>query len=204
MYSKEPSLKKHINEAKECSYQMQYIYKEFVDNFAKTIHKKETKKLIEMIENALIIVEKTVGYSVELKGNYRETELIMNCFPTSVGLAFRAIIHNAVKFSGGLPEKERYLQISVNADKRNNYVNIIFESSTIDPLTEDKLKMISNKPLERVIKREFGGGLGLKLADLCVKLNFGEIKAENVNGEKAVRFIINLPINIDQKIGDLK
>ncbi len=197
-FLREPSLKSYIKTAREKSHRIQFIFREFVDNFAKTAHEKETRKLIEMIVNALEIVEKSSGLGIEPDGNYLQTGLILNCYPASVELAFRSIIHNALKFSRGLPEKERYLEINVIPDKENNFVAIGFESSTIEPLTEDKLKTIFNKSSKRVLKGDFSGGLGLALADLCVKINFGEIKAENVNGKKAVRFTIILPINIDE------
>ena len=201
MYSTEAAAKTYIQKAKDLSHRILYTYDQFVNNFAKSISKRETKQLKELIENALTTIEKTVGLGGELKGNFKESDVVITCFPAYIELAFRSIINNAFKFSSGLQPKDRYLEINVEPNKRDNSVLIFFESSTIEYLSGDKLKTIF-KPFEDVITRESSGGLGLSLAELCIKLHRGDIIAVNVASRKSVRFEIKLPMDRIQRIGE--
>lgn len=192
MNVKDPSSQKYIDKAKEISHQMLSGYEEFVNSFAKPVNKRETIEVQKLLENSLQTVEKTSGLGIEPKYNYNGGEFRINCYPVYIELAFRSIINNAVKFSRGVNPKERYLEISVDSNDENNSVTTVFESSAIEKIPEDKLESIF-KPFERIITREQGSGLGLALADLCVKMHNGDIKAENVREKNAVRFKITLP-----------
>lgn len=202
MNSKEISLEEYIQKALDLSHQLLSVYDEFVYNFTKTVSKREKKGIQRLIFNSLNTIERTIGIGIPLHGNYIESDLEIFCYPVYIEMAFRSIIHNAIKFSKGLEPESRYLEININPDKEGRWVKVVFESTTVELIPEDKLKLIF-KPFERFSKLKSGSGLGLSLADLCIKLHGGFIKAENVKDKRAVRFEIVLPKGREYKLGDL-
>ena len=167
------------------------ISDEFSANFAKTVSERKTIRIQDLITHSLDTVEKTRGLDIEILGNFKESDLKINCFPQFVELAFRGIIDNAGKYSKGLKKSERYLKIEIQDDSDDS-VAIIFENRTKEPIPGEKLENIFD-PFMRGTKRIFGKGLGLTLVGLCIKLNKGEIKAENDKNRQAVRFKITFP-----------
>lgn len=192
MNLKESSVTEYIEEAKSLSRQLSTVYEEFVKNFEKAAKNPENVGVSILIHHALDTVERTTGMNIRLEGNFMASNIKMLCYPVFVELAFRSIISNAEKFSQGLLPEERYLQIDVEENESDESIRVTFESTTKELIPEDKLKTIF-KPFERVMFSEPGSGLGLALSELCVKLHNGEIKAENLEEKKAVRFEIKFP-----------
>lgn len=145
----------------------------------------------EIIVSSLDTVERIRGLDIPVGSNFENSDIEIECYPVYVGMAFRSIINNAIRYSRGLVSRKRYLKINVSTIK-NDMVKISFESSTTEKIPSDKLKMIF-KPFVRLSSKEPGQGLGLSLAAECVNMHNGDIWAENVEGKKAVRFNITLP-----------
>ncbi len=192
MNSKEPVSLKCAKRLKKLSIQVLTTYDEFVNNFAKTVYKREQKGIHKLIINSLKTIEKTIGLDIEITGNYVDSDFRILCYPVFIELAFRSIIDNAIKYSRKLESSRRYLDIHVELGTEKEPVRIIFESSTCYSIPEDKLELIF-KPFERVMSGEAGSGLGLSLANLCVKLHNGDINASNLEDKAAVRFVVTLP-----------
>jgi signal transduction histidine kinase len=198
------SAKTYINKIRELSKRMFSVYDEYVKDFSKTARKRETVEIDKLIQNSLKTVERTRGLAINLKGNYNDAHHKLDCYPVFIELAFRSIIGNAVKFSEKLELENQYLDITTNFDESKDLIAVIFESSTIEQIPVDKLKSIF-KPFVQVTDGSpgtGGTGLGLAVADLCIKLHGGNIKAENVRDKKAVRFTITLALKGESVKGD--
>jgi GAF domain-containing protein len=173
-------------------------YDEVVKDFARPFSEPVTVCIREIIVNSLETVEKTRGLGIPIKGNFWNSDINIECYSVFIEMAFRAIINNAIRYSQGLEPRTRYLKIDVKSNNENNLVTISFESSTIERIPPEKLKEIF-RPFVRIISKDQGHGLGLSLAFECINLHNGEIKAENVEGKSAVRFLITLPRNLKIK-----
>jgi signal transduction histidine kinase len=197
MCEDEATAKKYYEEAEKLSLNLLSISDDFSANFAKTVSERKTIKIQDLITHSLDTVEKTRGLDIEVQGNFKESDLKINCFPQFVELAFRDIINNAIKYSRDLKKSEKYLKIDIQHESDDS-LEIIFENRTKELIPDEKLKSIFD-PFMRGTKRIFGKGLGLSLAGLCIKLHKGEIKAENVKNRKAVRFKITFPKELISK-----
>ncbi len=202
MCEDEANEKKYYKKAENLSLNLLSISDEFSANFAQTVSERKTVKIQYLITHSLETIEKTRGLDIEAQGNFKESNIKINCFPQFVELAFRDIINNAIKYSTGLKKSERYLKIDIQHEGDDS-LEIIFENSTKEPIPGEKLESIFD-PFMRGTKRMFGKGLGLSLAGLCIKLHKGEIRAENVKNRKAVRFKITIPKGLIIKTGVLK
>lgn len=191
MCEDEAGAKKYYQAAEKLSINLLSIANDFSANFAKTVSERETIKIQDLINHSLDTVETTRGLDIDVQGNFKESDLKINCFPQYIELAFRGIINNASKYSKGLKKYERYLKIDIQHESDDS-VSIIFENRTKEPIPADKLESIFD-PFMRGTKRMFGKGLGLTLVGLCIKLHKGEIKAENDKNRHAVRFKITFP-----------
>ena len=170
------------------------IFNQLLNAFAKKSRELEKKFTRDLIQESIIAIEKTMGFDMDLKGNYQEVNYKINCYPDDIRLAFRAIISNAIKFSNELDRDERYLNIDIIFDKMSQFIYISFDSSTIEQINDEKKKSIF-KFFERGTEKEGGEGLGLSIADLCVRRHGGEIEVENVRDD-AVKFIVKIPTQI--------
>jgi len=177
-------------------------YNEFVRDFGLPFTEPSMTNIKEITEKSLDTVEKTRGLEgIRVLGNYQESNEIIECYMVFIEMAFRAIIHNAVKYSRGLAPEERYLKIDVEPVTQDNQVNITFESSSTEEIPDEKEKLIF-KPFSRGTEEGTGQGLGLSIASKCIHFHNGEIRAENVADKKAVVFLITLPQHL--KIGSVK
>lgn len=183
----------NLNKLEYLSDKLLLSYGEFVKDFTKPFSEPAKIGVKELISNTLKTIEKTSGLGIyNIKGNFRNSDIDIECYPVFIEMAFRTIINNAIEFSRKLRPEERYLKIDVKPLNKDNSVNFSFESSTIERIPPDQLKQIF-KPFVRIINKNGGHGLGLSLAAECINLHNGKIRAENVEEKSAVRFHITLP-----------
>ena len=186
---------KYLNEADRLSLRLLNISEEFSTNFAKTSSERKIEGVRNLIARSLITVERTTGLNLNMQGEFEHFDTEIDCYPVFLELAFRSIINNAVKYSKKLERKKRYLKIDAQLDSENNSVIITLESSTTEPIPEEKIKQIFD-PFVRGTDEGYGIGLGLSLAALCIKLHRGKILAENIKNKEAVRFKVTIPKGI--------
>lgn len=189
---KKAALAVYIETLEKVSGELYTTFEEFVGNFAKDVSERKMVEIKEIINDSLATVAITRGLSIRLEGNYDKFDHSITCYPVYIELAFRAIINNAVKYAKPMEKQDRYLRIDTHANEENDSVSICFESSTASPIPEDKLTEIFDV-FTRFTHQGSGIGLGLALAALGIRLNYGLIKAENVKEGNAVRFIVTLP-----------
>lgn len=182
----------YIETLEKLSSELYTTYEEFVSNFAKDISERKMVAVKEIINDSLATIAITRGLTMRIEGNYNRLDFAIDCYPIYIELAFRSIINNAVKYSKTLEKQDKYLCIDAHTNKENDAVTISFESSTTQPIPEDKLTEIFGA-FTRFTRQESGKGLGLALAALGVRLHRGEIKAENIKEKNAVRIIVTLP-----------
>jgi len=177
-------------------------YNEFVRDFGQSFTEPSVTSIKETIKNSLETVEQTRGLEgIQLSGNYQESNEMIECYAVFIEMAFRAIIHNAVKYSRGLSPEKRYLKIDVESVAQDNQVSIAFESSSTLRIPDEKDKQIF-KPFFRGTGKVPGHGLGLSIASECIHFHDGDIKADNVTERPAVIFSITLPKNLNSKKED--
>jgi GAF domain-containing protein len=170
-------------------------YEKLKKDFSGThFDKSVIKSIRELIFNSLKTAEITRGLGVvPIKGNYKDTELTIECYPVFIEMAFRAIIYNAIKYSQKVEPEKRYLEIDVKQTVEDEKILISFENRAEEMIPQDKLEEIF-KPFVRIAKMVKGEGLGLSLAAECIKkLHDGDIWAENIEKKSAVCFNISLP-----------
>jgi signal transduction histidine kinase len=169
------------------------IFERFQNAFITTAPRREQRQIRELIQKSINAIAITIGIDIKLEGNYQDADYKVECYPDHIDLAFRAIINNAVKFSRQVDRKKKYLKIDVYPTKKEDRINISFESATIAQISKEEKKLIF-QPFKRGTDKEAGEGLGLAIADLCIKRHNGEIAVENV-GDDAIRFTITLPFS---------
>lgn len=188
--------KKYLKKVDDLSLQLLKISEEFTTTYAPTVSDRKTVRVRELITNSIETLKRTRQMAINIEGDFKIFDEKIDCYPVFIEMAFRSIIHNADKYNKEPVERERYIKIDAKKCKNKECVRVVFESVTSQPIPEDQLGKIF-EPFYRAESNEYGKGMGLSLATLCVKHHGGDIIAESEMDKKVVRFIITLPKSLE-------
>jgi len=146
--------------------------------------KKEYKRVEDIIDGILNIVNNEIKYKAELKKEYAQTSSVC-CYPQKLGQVFMNLLINA---SQAMEDKGK-ISIKTYEEKQYVYIEI---SDTGKGIPLEQLNKIfdpffTTKPVGK------GTGLGLSISYEIVKRHGGEMKVQSEVG-KGTTFTVMLPV----------